>query len=212
MGHIGDHAHCDQLSFELSLKGIPVFVDRGSYVYTSDLNKRNLYRSTIAHNVLSINGVEQNRKSGKVFGLMDDTQAKALYVKDGEIKVRHTGFKTLKRNNLSHTRLFRFLNEGRELNILDTVNGVQNEDSIKWYFHLHQELKANIIDQKVMIFNDDNLVCELIFPPQHRVRKERFDSSPSYGRLKAAETLIFSLSIDSTAPKYKSCFQIVWKA
>jgi hypothetical protein len=45
MAYLGFHAHCDQLSFELCLRGEPVFVDRGTFVYTADPAERNAYRS-----------------------------------------------------------------------------------------------------------------------------------------------------------------------
>lgn len=51
------HAHCDCLSYELSLKGEPVVVNSGTYAYQSEL--RSYFRSTEAHNALVINDEEQ---------------------------------------------------------------------------------------------------------------------------------------------------------
>jgi len=56
----GGHDHNDALSFTLSNKSSEIFVNQGTYCYTADRNLRNHYRSTEAHNVLYINGVEQN--------------------------------------------------------------------------------------------------------------------------------------------------------
>ena len=92
LAHAGVHAHCDQASFELSIKRIPVFIDRGTYVYTSDIRKRNLFRSTKAHNTISINRAEQNRPIGQVFGLIDDTQTKVQRIHNEEIIVKLKGF------------------------------------------------------------------------------------------------------------------------
>lgn len=52
------HAHCDCLSFELFYDGKPVFVNSGTYQYQGD--KRKFFRSTAAHNTVSINGHEQS--------------------------------------------------------------------------------------------------------------------------------------------------------
>lgn len=52
------HAHCDLLTFEASISGQRVFVDGGVYDY-SDGEMRRYCRSTAAHNVLQIDGVEQ---------------------------------------------------------------------------------------------------------------------------------------------------------
>lgn len=51
------HAHCDLLSFELSVDGIPVIVNSGTFAYQSEL--RSYFRSTAAHNTATIDGEEQ---------------------------------------------------------------------------------------------------------------------------------------------------------
>jgi len=57
------HAHCDCLSFELFYAGQPVFVNSGTYQYQGD--KRRFFRSTTAHNAVSINGHEQSELWGE---------------------------------------------------------------------------------------------------------------------------------------------------
>lgn len=51
------HAHCDLLSFELSLGGKPTIVNSGTYAYQSEL--RPYFRSTAAHNIATVDGEEQ---------------------------------------------------------------------------------------------------------------------------------------------------------
>lgn len=48
----GGHAHNDQNSITLRIKNVPVLVDAGSYVYTSDPERRNSDRSTRSHNTV----------------------------------------------------------------------------------------------------------------------------------------------------------------
>lgn len=50
------HAHADALSFELAAKGKTLLVDPGTYVYAADIEKRNWFRSSEAHNTLILNG------------------------------------------------------------------------------------------------------------------------------------------------------------
>lgn len=52
------HAHCDGLSFELSWKGEPLFVNSGTGQYQGSL--RAYFRSTAAHNTVVINEEEQS--------------------------------------------------------------------------------------------------------------------------------------------------------
>ena len=51
------HAHCDLLSFELSVAGRPMIVNSGTYAYQSEL--RPYFRSTAAHNTATIDDDEQ---------------------------------------------------------------------------------------------------------------------------------------------------------
>ena len=54
------HGHCDALSFELSIHGKRVIVDAGVSDYYGDLEWRDYYRSTRAHNTIVIDGAEQS--------------------------------------------------------------------------------------------------------------------------------------------------------
>lgn len=58
------HAHADALSFVLSFKGKPMFVDSGTYSYESDPAAREVFRSTRAHNCLTVNGASSSVPSG----------------------------------------------------------------------------------------------------------------------------------------------------
>jgi uncharacterized heparinase superfamily protein len=55
----GAHDHADQLSVDVTLAGVPLFVDPGSYVYTADERARAWFRSTAAHNTIEIDGRDQ---------------------------------------------------------------------------------------------------------------------------------------------------------
>ena len=90
----GGHAHNDQLSIEICINGVPVFVDAGSYLYTPSPGERNRFRSTGMHNTLSIPGREQNswRGLGTLFALPDRAQARVVRCTANEIVAEHTGF------------------------------------------------------------------------------------------------------------------------
>ena len=54
------HGHCDALSFELSINGLPLIVNSGTYQYENG-QWRNYFRSTKAHNTVSISNQEQSQ-------------------------------------------------------------------------------------------------------------------------------------------------------
>lgn len=56
--YIPGHAHCDCMSYELFYQGKPLFVNMGTGLYQGEL--RRFFRSTRAHNTVSIHGHEQS--------------------------------------------------------------------------------------------------------------------------------------------------------
>jgi hypothetical protein len=91
----GGHAHNDNLSFELNIKGRNFIVDGGSYLYTPLQHIRNLFRSTRSHNTLALDGLEQNRwfeGSDGLFSLRNDAQAQVVEASVGSFKGEHRGF------------------------------------------------------------------------------------------------------------------------
>jgi heparinase II/III-like protein len=61
---IAAHGHADCLSVTLSLNGRSVLVDPGAYVYHEKPVWRDYFRSTRAHNTLSVNGADQSQQTG----------------------------------------------------------------------------------------------------------------------------------------------------
>jgi len=73
----GGHAHNDKLSFELVINGLDIVVDPGTFVYTPLPEWRNKFRSTVYHNTLVIEGVEQNELTG-IFTMKKATECRCL--------------------------------------------------------------------------------------------------------------------------------------
>jgi len=134
-----NHAHNDQLSFELSCDGRAVIVDPGSFCYAGDAAARNRYRSSRAHNSPVVDGAEQNRFwPGLLFRIVDDARARAVRwsasPRTVEFEGRHLGYQRLPQRVTVH----RFLHLDREANSLlvaDTLTG-QGSAGVEWFFQL----------------------------------------------------------------------------
>lgn len=92
----GGHCHNDQLQVTITLDGVPLVQDSGSYLYTPDVAMRNRFRSTAMHFTPQRQGEEQNLwRSGQrgLFSLRKDrTHAQVLYMGRDGIIMRHDGF------------------------------------------------------------------------------------------------------------------------
>src|SRR6185369_4429515 len=58
------HAHADQLSFEYAAQGMTWLVDPGTFTYTGDAGLRDWFRSTAAHNTVTVDGEPQSVTAG----------------------------------------------------------------------------------------------------------------------------------------------------
>ncbi|HEY9233364.1 MAG TPA: alginate lyase family protein, partial [Blastocatellia bacterium] len=58
------HAHADQLAFEFAAHGTTWLVDPGTFTYTGDAEMRDWFRSTAAHNTVTVDGEQQSIPAG----------------------------------------------------------------------------------------------------------------------------------------------------
>lgn len=82
--YVPGHSHCDAMSFELYRNGKPLLANCGTYAYQS--KERVFFRSTVAHNTVVADGVEQSQCWG-VFRLAKRSSVYVRYVSDCEISM-----------------------------------------------------------------------------------------------------------------------------
>ncbi|MGC3976519.1 MAG: alginate lyase family protein [Nitrospira sp.] len=72
---VGTHKHNDLLSLEMQLGGEDILVDSGCFLYTSDPQSYDRFRSTLFHSTVRVDQAEQNRFiPGKSFCLHPDSR------------------------------------------------------------------------------------------------------------------------------------------
>ena len=131
----GGHRHNDLLSFELSVDGVPVVVDPGTYCYLGDLRARAFFRGTAAHNTLLVDGEEQN-DIGDPFVLRADhadvTVEAWSATADGA--VLEATSRAYGRLGVTHRRRFSLDGRGGELVLEDRVEGA-GRHALAWALH-----------------------------------------------------------------------------
>lgn len=98
----GGHAHCDQLSFTLHQGNRQIFVDPGSYRYSSDFAARNAFRSVAYHNTVQVDDLPMHVYDTATFEglwwMIDGAAAETREVRlDGgtwRFTGAHSGFRT----------------------------------------------------------------------------------------------------------------------
>lgn len=124
---LGGHSHNDKLSFELSVGGKDIIVDKGTYTYTSDINMRNEYRSIKAHSTIIINEEEQNKiHSSSVFYLPEETICKLINAKKTELilSCEYRGYKHIRSIKIGEDKLIidDYCNHNFKNNIYNKLN------------------------------------------------------------------------------------------
>jgi hypothetical protein len=178
----GNHKHNDLLGFEYHVNGAAVIVDPGSYVYTSDPDARNLFRSTRSHNTLRIGDQEQNEiRPEWLFRMFERaTPEQASVREDGaalEYRGRHKGYGR-PRAPLVHSRTFR-LSDG-SLEIVDSLDG-QPTQPVRWHFHFAPGVTVEMAVANVVHVAAPSTRLELTLPAGLTPAIAPGWYSPSYG-------------------------------
>jgi len=210
LAYDGTHAHNDQLSFELTINHTDIFVDRGTFQYSANPAQRNLFRSTEAHNTMRINNQEQNKLSPAIFTLAEETNT--IITETGRFCIRavHNGFKSTTTSNYQHERFFKL--GTKELVIEDTISGLVSGDVLHWFFHLAPGLLANITEQGINIFKENNRICNLKLKFDANSSIDFFKHSPSFGVVIDASRVHISKSVYETyRDPVPYLFNILWE-
>jgi hypothetical protein len=138
----GNHKHCDQLALEVVIGTQPVFVDAGSFVYTSDPVARNQFRSTSTHNTVAVDDQEQHEfRADWLFRMFQTGTATLAVGETGEglwLEGEHTAYARLQ-PPVTHHRRVQVHGRGA-VTIDDTLDGAASH-RCRWNFLLHPRVR-----------------------------------------------------------------------
>lgn len=185
---IAAHGHADALSILLSIDGEPVLVDPGTYLYHSGGAWRDWFRSTRAHNTLTIAGADQSVMSG-AFNWSHKADARLIEASDTAIRAGHDGYAG--RLGATHRRQVRLTQDG--LRVEDEVSG--KPQPVELVFQFAPGLDISIDGATVHVSKGDMPIAAFTLPgPDLDLAsgEDRFDGgwvSPSFGTRVAAPRL-----------------------
>ncbi|GAB3807983.1 hypothetical protein GCM10028819_45960 [Spirosoma humi] len=142
--HQPGHAHADTLSFILHVDNLPLIVDKAVSTYQVG-PRRDLERSTAAHNTVNING----QNSSEVWaGFRVGRRAKTNVKIDTPTKLtaQHDGYRKL---GVIHERTW--LVEPNQLLLTDRLIGNRKNPSGMARFHIHPDVRVQFPDDGILI-------------------------------------------------------------
>jgi uncharacterized heparinase superfamily protein len=174
------HAHCDTLSFELSLSGRRVIVDSGCRQYADGVI-RQYNRGNAGHNTVTIDGKNQS----EVWGA--HRVARRAYPLEGVLKVMpdgslwfsgaHDGYRRLPGAPV-HRRTVTW--SGHVILIADQIAGSGLHD-IALRLHIHPDLGVTITDSRAIIQDGPEILATVSPAGEGRTEKESGWYCPEFG-------------------------------
>lgn len=178
------HSHADALSFDLTVRGVPILVDPGTFAYTVDLDARNRFRSTIVHNTVSIGGASSSQMDGPFSWrrvARSDVHAWTTTPAADYLHASHDGYMSPPRR-VTHERRVLFVKSGTWV-IRDLVRGVVAEAVILRH-QCAPGLTVRITTNEALIHADGTLCVRLLtFSPNGTTDIVDGAVSPMYGRV-----------------------------
>ncbi len=174
--YIPGHAHADMLNFVLYVKNEPFIVDTGISTYEKN-EIRERERSTISHNTVTINGMNQSDVWG---GFRVGKRAKIQIIEDKKYYVigEHNGFKPV-----IHKREFKFSRE--KIIIKDYLNISSNATC---FLHFDEGVKAKISDDKIIC--NDTIIIKL--KGYNGFSLEEFSLPQGYNKFKKSTKVVIN--------------------
>jgi hypothetical protein len=151
---IAAHGHADALSFWLSVAGEEILIDPGTFAYHTNLNWRNYFRGTSAHNTIRIDRMNQSEIGGN-FMWTDKANA---YCEEHEIGVDsdrfvgyHDGYKRLK-DPVTHRREIILDKDMNQINVNDQLT-CHGQHEVEQFWHFSEKCNVQMIDREYRVKN-----------------------------------------------------------
>jgi len=207
----GAHTHNDNLSFELCCKNKCYIIDPGTYTYSGDPEMRNKFRSTLFHNTLVIDQIEQNIiPKNDLFRLIGNCDVKVIKWFSNKKKDIFQGKITYYfplDKQIKHFRKIIFYKEFDKWTIEDEIFG-EGRHKIKWLFNLDFGVKIHKQKNGIVLTHKDNSNLYINVVNNDVSNLKILDSwySPSYGHKMKIKRIEIS---DFKSLPYKNHLEIV---
>jgi hypothetical protein len=133
---IAAHGHADALSFTLSVGGVEMLVDPGTFAYHTETEWRAYFRGTSAHNTVRIDGLDQSEQGGNFMWLRKaraHCTAWMCAIDQDIVEGWHDGYAALA-DPVVHKRRITLDKRSRSIRLEDTLT-MEGEHRVELFFH-----------------------------------------------------------------------------
>ncbi|MGH9970113.1 MAG: alginate lyase family protein [Pyrinomonadaceae bacterium] len=190
------HAHADALSFELAANGCTLLLDPGTYTYTGSKEMRDWFRSSVAHNTLTIDG-ESSSVSDEPFSWRTIARCEPIswitQQRFDYVAASHDGYSRLP-SSARHTRSILFL-KGDYWVMRDQV-ATSGDHLVKLWFHFDfgvEPLSSKNNDAQVISEGHSTRLQLTTFARGGQWTRERGWVSSCYGEKEEAPVFAFTV-------------------
>ena len=187
------HAHADLFHIELSIGGVPILVDSGTFRYNNVPQDRKYFRSTAAHNTLEFNDSDQTKQFTNFRWCTPAKVIKWDLKEDDEeffFSATHDGY--LKRFNILHERDVSIDRNLNWIKITDIIKG-KGKGKAKIYWHFSPELKIKKIEENnITVYRDAMGIVKICLSSKNifKISIIKTPYSPMYGVKREQPTLV----------------------
>ena len=145
------HGHADALSLQLHAAGFPFLIDPGAFSYNLDYDWRHVFRSTRAHNTITVDGQDQSIPADRMaWSHMAQarplrwTSSTLLDIVDGE----HDGYRRLP-DPVTHRRAVAYIKPDTWV-ICDIVKGGMHHD-VELLWHVRPDCAVDVSGDSILL-------------------------------------------------------------
>ncbi len=126
--------HADQLHLDIWHRGVQVALDAGTYLYNGEEPWENSLMTTMAHNTVSVDGLDQMTRAGR-FLWLDWTESSWQHTEGASVLATHNGYRRL---GIIHRREVNRTNDGwgvkdtMQTDVLHKAETIEHEFKVQW--------------------------------------------------------------------------------
>jgi hypothetical protein len=178
---IAAHGHADALAFTLSVSGLPILVDSGTYAYHTQEAWRSYFRGTRAHNTLMVDAVDQSVSGGKFLWIEHAAVQSAVFESTADfdrLTAAHDGYRRLA-DPVIHRRELMYSKAARTLRVTDRLDAAaRHQVELNWHFA--PECTVNLHERHVRVTRGA-ATLELCWADGFTARLARAEEAPTRG-------------------------------